>query len=155
MRIEEKYVFEKSIIIDCKIEEIFSFHCDTNNLPKISPPGIKAEILYMSDKPLKLKSEIKIRLSKFGFYRDWHIKIENYQYPKLISDFQIKGLFNYWHHYHIFEEVENMVKMTDKIEYIPPFGFLGKLFNSIIKLQLNSMFNFRHAQTKKIFEGKI
>ncbi len=155
MRLTEKYLFEKSILIDCEIEELFNFHCDTNNLPKISPPGIKAEIIYMSDKPLKLNSEITIRLSKFFIHKDWQIKIKNYEFPHLISDYQVKGLFNYWHHYHIFEFVDQKVKMTDKVEYIPPFGILGRLLNPLIKLQLNSMFNFRHKMTKKIFEVNL
>ncbi len=155
MRINKKYIFEKSVLIKCELYEIFNFHCDTNNLPKISPPGIKAEIIYMSDTPLKLGSEIKIRLSKFFIHKDWEIKIKNYDSPKLISDYQIKGLFNYWHHYHIFEQLDDKINMTDKIEYIPPFGIFGKFLNPIIKLQLNSMFKYRHKQTKRIFEGNL
>lgn len=135
------------------MEDIFNFHCDTENLPKISPPGIKAEIVYMSERPLKLNSEIIIKLSKFLFHMDWIIHIKNYEYPKLISDYQEKGIFNYWHHYHIFEEADGKVKMTDRIHYIPPFGILGKLVNRIIRMQLNSMFNYRHKQTKILFEG--
>ena len=147
-----KYVFQKSIEISTDLGTIFNFHSDTNNLPRINPPGIKAEIVYMSDSPLKRGSRVVIRLSKLIFSIHWSILIKEYSFPELVADLQEKGFFKYWLHYHIFEEAENGVKMTDKIEFIPPFGIIGKLLLPFIYRNLEAMFSYRHQKTKELLE---
>ncbi len=148
----KKYIFEKSVLIKTEIETIFWFHADTNNLPKISPGNVKAELLQISDIPLKAGSTVTVRVSKFGVGLNWKLKIENFEFPSLISDLQTKGPFEYWHHYHIFSKEDGRVKMTDRIEFIPPFGLIGKLSMPVIKMQLEKMFEFRHSKTKELLE---
>ena len=117
-------------------EELFQFHLDTNNLPKISPPFPKAKLKSISDIPLKEGSKVTVSLNFFLFETDWEIEIEKVKEGELIVDLQKKGLFEYWRHSHIFEKNDDKVIMTDKVEYIPPFGKLGKLLNPFIRLQL-------------------
>jgi ligand-binding SRPBCC domain-containing protein len=148
----KKETFKKSVLIKTDIEALFRFHLDTNNLNKISPPGIKTDIIHISEVPLRKDSTVEIKLSKLGLSRIWKIKIAEYDPPYLVSDLQTSGIFYYWHHYHIFDPKENGVLMTDKIEYIPPFGPLGRLGNPVIKIQLNRMFSYRHSRTREIFE---
>ena len=146
-----RYLFEKSSWLLADIHKLFEFHADTNNLPLISPPGIKIDVLKISDIPLKKDSEIIVHLKKFFLSKEWHIKINYCEPPKLISDIQQKGIFEYWQHYHIFEEMDGGVQMTDRIEFIPPFGMLGKLALPVIYYQLNSMFSYRHRKTQELF----
>lgn len=56
-----------------------------------------------------------------------------------------------WHHEHHFMEINNHVKMIDKISYKLPFGFLGRWVHSIlVKPRLKSIFNYRTQVLKAI-----
>ncbi|MCF8412762.1 MAG: SRPBCC family protein [Melioribacteraceae bacterium] len=150
----KKYLFQKFIEIKAPQNEVFEFHRDTNNLPIISPPFPKAQILSMSEIPLIRGSEIVIQLNFLLFRQVWEITISEFEIPTMISDFQKRGLFEYWHHYHIFEPTEHGVKMIDKVEFTPPLGILGRIVNPLIFLQLELMFRYRHRKTKEYFESK-
>ncbi len=150
---KKKYEFIQSVEIETEIGEIFNFHLDTNNLPEISPAFPKASVKSISDVPLKQDSTVTVTLNFFFFKTDWKILIDEVVENILIVDLQQKGLFEYWRHSHIFESKNGKVIMTDKVEFIPPFEFLGRLSLPFIRLQLKQMFNYRHKKTKQIFEN--
>jgi ligand-binding SRPBCC domain-containing protein len=53
-----------------------------------------------------------------------------------------------------FEEQDGGVMMTDIVSYIPPFGILGVIANSIlIKRQLESIFDYRFKVMDKKFNN--
>jgi ligand-binding SRPBCC domain-containing protein len=134
---KKKYIFQKSVDIKCGLEELFNFHLDTNNLPKISPSFPNASIKKISEVPLRKNSTVTVSLNFLLFRSDWEILIRELEANKLIGDLQ-KG---------------NEVKMTDKVEFIPPFGVLGMCLIPLIRFQLNMMFRYRHKKTKMIFEN--
>lgn len=148
------FVFEKNVLIDCNISKVFEFHTDTNNLPLITPPGIKVKILKL-DSPLKKGSKINLKITQFGFISNkWNLVIEEFNRETLISDKQITGPFKYWVHHHIFIEQEGKTLMTDRIELELPLGFLGKLgYKILVKKLIDKQFKYRHSVTKKILEG--
>lgn len=146
-----KYIFEKSVILNCDIKELFSFHLDTNNLPLISPPFPKVKLKFMSDNPLVVNSKIVVNISFFLFSLNWTILIKEIVEPELVVDCQDKGIFEYWCHSHIFENYKGHVKMIDKVEFLPPYGMLGRLLLPFFFLQLIIMFNYRHKKTKNLF----
>ena len=152
MVVKRKYIFEKSVAIKCNLKELFKFHLDTNNLPEISPPFPRAKVKKISEIPLQKGSTVIVSLNFFLFKTDWEILIEELEENKLIGDFQTKGIFDYWYHSHIFDLRGNQVIMTDKVEFIPPLGVLGRILIPLIQLQLFVMFNHRHKKTKLIFE---
>lgn len=150
---KKKYLFQKSVTINSNNDVVFNFHLDTNNLPKISPSFPKASLKSISDMPLKKESTVTIELNFFLFKLDWEILIKELIPNKLIGDLQLKGIFEYWYHSHIFDVKGEQVIMTDKVEFIPPFGKFGKLLIPFIRLQLSIMFNYRHKKTKLFFES--
>lgn len=145
--------FKASVVIRTGIEELFDFHTDTNNLPKISPAFPKVTILEIDDPPLREGSAVKIRLLLPLFPVDWHVRIGTLRRSELIVDVQEKGPFAYWVHEHQFKEVDGGVEMTDLVRFTPPFGILGTLALPFIRVQLKSMFTHRHKKTKNVFEG--
>ena len=55
-----------------------------------------------------------------------------------------------WHHEHHFEEFKGMIRMTDKVSFKVPFGFLGRLLVPIlVKPQLKKIFNYRFEILEK------
>lgn len=150
---KKKYEFTQSVEIETELGKLFQFHLDTNNLPKISPTFPKAAIKSISDIPLKKGSRVTVTLNFILFKTDWEILVDEVIENKLIVDLQMKGLFEYWSHSHIFEAKNGKVVMTDRVGFIPPFGVIGKLFFPFIQLQLKFMFNYRHRKTKQYFEN--
>ncbi|KUO60761.1 hypothetical protein APF79_04570 [bacterium BRH_c32] len=147
----KKYNFEKSVILNAKTDDLFSFHLDTNNIKKVNPFYINIKSLQISDNPLKKNSEIKIVISILGIDVQWELFVEECIENKLILDTRRKGMFKYWKHYHIFEQKDSSVLMTDRIEFIP-IG--GSIFYPFFYFQLYMMFSDRHRKMRRIFNKK-
>ena len=147
--------FKKSIEIKCSVEIAFDFHKDTNNLKLITPPGIDVKIESI-ELPLKLGSEIILRITQFGFFRSkWHIRLTEFLENKLITDTQIKGPFAVWKHKHIFEEKGETTLMTDELEFELPFGLLGDIAYKVFVARLiKKQFEYRQRVTKQILESR-
>ncbi len=69
-------------------------------------------------------------------------------------DEQGKGPFAYWHHEHKFEAISpTQTRITDTINYTPPFWILGQIADALfIRRQLSAMFAYRYQQTRKALE---
>jgi len=71
---------------------------------------------------------------------------------KFFVDEQRIGPYALWHHQHLFEVVDKKVKMTDIVTYKPPFGFIGRLANTLfIEKQIKSIFEYRKIKMNEIF----
>jgi ligand-binding SRPBCC domain-containing protein len=147
-------IYQKSVKIDCPVEKAFDFHCDTNNLTLITPPGIKVAILKI-DLPLKLNSEIILRVNQFGVLKNkWHLRITEFVENEIITDTQIAGPFRHWVHRHMFSSSGNTTVMTDEIDYELAFGPLGSIVSKLVLPSLiGKQFDYRHSKTKQILEA--
>lgn len=147
-------IFEKSVIINCSLRELFEFHTDVDNLIHLSKfRGMRVKLLK-ANLPIAKGSELLLKITDFGIYRTkWHLRVTSFTQPDSFSDEMIKGPFKTWKHTHKFEETGTACKMTDIIEYEMPFGFLGDIFQKLFfKRMLNDLFDFRHKLTKKFLE---
>lgn len=144
--------FKKSVLIKTSIIKLFEFHRNTNNLALITPKYVKIKILSISDLPLVKGSIISLKIKFLIFTNKWIVNISECKPPYLIKDFQIKGLFGFWHHSHLFEETEARTIMTDFVEFKPPLGIIGYLGFPFIYFLLYLMFTYRHKLTKTIFK---
>lgn len=145
--------FEKSIILNCTLQEVFDFHLDVNNLKRITPPNMKVILLNEVIK-VEQGTVLKIKSIKNFIPTYWEVEIKKIDSPNLLVDYAIKSPFKYWEHSHIFTKRGNQVELKDVVIYKLPFGKLGKLFDFFIKKELNNMFEFRHQITKKILSSK-
>lgn len=145
--------FEKSIILNCTLQEVFDFHLDVNNLKRITPPDMKVILLNEVIK-VEQGTVLKIKSIKNFIPTYWEVEIKKIDSPNLLVDYAIKSPFKYWEHSHIFTKRGNQVELKDVVIYKLPFGKLGKLFDFFIKKELEKMFEFRHQITKKILSSK-
>ncbi len=67
----------------------------------------------------------------FGITQYLTSKISNYKRPYIFRDEQTKGIFDYFRHDHIFEDIDGKVIMTDVFDYQAPFGFLGRIADNL------------------------
>ena len=143
--------FEKTSLISCSLEELFEFHLDSNNIEKITPNNIKVELISKNFVPEEGKV-LKVKMTKFFLPILWAVEISLIKKPNMLVDTAIKSPFDFWRHSHVFTQKGNICELKDIIEYELPFGFIGNIFSSFIEQELESMFSYRHKQTKKILE---
>ena len=145
--------FEKvSLLKNCTQDQLFNFHLDTNNLVKITPPGMEVKLL--NKKFTAKEGEIlRIKTIKNFIPIIWEVKIEKIENPKLLVDIALKSPFKYWKHSHKFTKKANCVELRDEVIYELPFGKLGSLFDFFVKKELEKMFDFRHKITKELLNN--
>lgn len=144
--------FEKISYIDCKIEDLFDFHLDVNNLKKITPSDTKVELLSKDFIPEEGKV-LKIKTKKSFITTIWEVKIDKLDRPNILVDIAVKSPFSYWKHSHVFIKKDGHCQLIDEVIFELPLGIIGGIFNFIVINQLQEMFDFRHKITKSILEN--
>jgi ligand-binding SRPBCC domain-containing protein len=140
-------------IINCDVETLFNFHLDSNNITKITPPNIEVKLLNEDTKTYEGKV-VKIKTTKMFVPTYWDVEIQSLNSPNLLVDVALKSPFKYWKHQHIFtKKDENSSELRDIIEYQMPFGFIGNIFEPLIRKDIENMFDYRHIKTKEILES--
>ncbi len=82
----------------------------------------------------------------------WVTEITEVREKELFIDNQIHGPYKFWHHQHIFREVEGGVQMTDILHYAAPLGFFGKMTEKLfLRRKVESIFSYREAVLNKYF----
>jgi len=136
--------------LSASIEAVHAFHCDTNNLPKITPPWIKAQIVELS-LPLREGSVIVLDITRYGFTQRWTMEIETLQAPHVVVDRSLKSPFHFFRHEHAFEPLEeNKTRMRDTISFALPFEPFSKIVYPLVVWDLARMFAYRHQETQKL-----
>jgi len=145
--------FEKTSLISCSVNELFDFHLDSNNIKKITPKDTKVELLNKDFVPSEGEI-LEIKTTKFFIPTFWAVEISLIKKPTMLVDTAVSSPFDFWRHSHIFTQKGNLCELKDVIEFKLPFGVIGNLFSGFIVKQLESMFTYRHKQTKMILEKK-
>ena len=144
---------ERTVQISAPIERVFHFHDDTRNLLKITPPDVHVTIETMGSPGLGYEVTLKVRQFML-FVMHWHVRITAYEPPFLMIDEQVSGPFKTWKQTRKLRQVDGITELTDIVEYDVPFGLIGRIANAmVIKGQIEKMFAYRQATTKKLLES--
>lgn len=150
-----KHTVEFETNIACSVQTLFAFHADTQNLPRITPPGTSVEILQL-DEILKQGNIAKLKIKKGLFSFVWELVFETVDSPRLIVDVATRSPFKSFIHEHHFIEVNaGHSILRDKITFSLPFEPLSNVALWFIKRDIQKMFVFRHRQTKKLIDKKV
>jgi ligand-binding SRPBCC domain-containing protein len=151
------YQFIRTQKIPASMNDVWSFISSPINLKEITPdymgfvvtsktgieemyPGM---IITYKVKPL------------LGIPLNWMTEITHVKPFEYFVDEQREGPYKMWHHQHKLEVINGGILMTDIVTYIPPFGILGAIANSlVIKKQLQEIFDYRIIAIEKRF-GKF
>tara|TARA_B100001750_G_C15001021_1_gene347409 strand:- start:36 stop:503 length:468 start_codon:yes stop_codon:yes gene_type:complete len=149
------YSLKYKQIIKKDINEVFTFFSNPENLKKITPQKLDFKIL--TPKPIKMKEGqlIDYTIKILGKKIRWRTIITDYNPPKMFIDQQLLGPYSMWHHRHEFNIVDNGVEIIDKIDYVVPYGILGRIVNfCFIKSDLDRIFHYRYEVINKYFNGE-
>ena len=134
--------------------EIWNFISSPENLKEITPQ--KLGFIITSKTPIERMYPGMIISYKItpllGIKLNWMTEITQVKELEYFVDEQRVGPYAMWHHQHKIEPIKGGVLMTDIVTYMPPFGFLGAIANSLfIKGQLEAIFDFRKIALEKRF----
>ena len=148
------YQFKREQFLKTDIDIIWNFASSPKNLKEITPDYMLFNITSnLEEEKMYPGMIITYQVSPFmNIKMNWMTEITHIEHKHYFIDEQRMGPYKMWHHQHFFEEQQNGVLMTDIVTYIPPFGWLGQLANSLfIKKQLNNIFKYRFEILEKKF----
>ncbi len=103
---------------------------------------------------INMNESVTWQAKHFGITQYLTSKITNYNRPFIFRDDQTRGVFNYFKHDHIFEQVEGKVLMTDVFDYQSPFGILGKIADALfLKKYMTNLLTQRNKVIKEFAES--
>ena len=143
--------------LNCDIETAWKFFSSANNLAVITPKDMNFTVLtkLQNDEIYKgmlidytVSPILKIPMK-------WQTQITQVDFQRSFTDFQQKGPYKLWNHYHEFIPNENGVLIKDTVSYELPMGFLGEIAHKLfVKSKLKSIFDFRHEVLEVMFNNK-
>lgn len=138
------------------LDEAWRFFSDPANLKRITPPYMNFEILSELPEESYEGMIITYKLSPFPFTRvQWITEITICDKPNFFVDEQRFGPYRFWHHQHVFKKIDSGVEMQDIVNYVMPYGMLGRAANFfVVSHQLNKIFDYRANALKMIIENR-
>lgn len=140
--------------LNCDIETAWDFFSSPKNLSTITPKDMGFTVLtdYNSEQITEgmvidyiVSPLLKVPLK-------WRTRITHVEPNKSFTDFQEKGPYKYWKHFHEFIPNKDGVLMKDTVDYELSFGFLGKIAHLLfVKKKLAHIFDFRYSVLEKLF----
>lgn len=152
-----KHRLYKEQQLNCDIETAWNFFSAANNLSVITPPDMKFTVLT------KLKNDeifegmiIDYTVSPLlNIPLGWQTEITQVDFQTSFTDFQQKGPYKLWNHFHEFIQNEDGVLIKDTVDYELPLGFLGEIAHKFfVKKKLENIFDFRHEVLEVMFNNK-
>ena len=144
----------KKQFLNSDLDTVWNFMSRPENLSKITPEYMGFEVLT-DIKGIEMYSGqiIEYKVSPMmGIKLHWVTEITHVKNKSFFVDEQRFGPYKFWHHQHHLKEVEGGVEMIDIIHYKIPFGFLGKIANSLlVKKQLEEIFSHRFRVLDDMF----
>lgn len=144
-------------VLPGKLEEVFNFFADAENLGEITPPWLHFTICSPRPIEMDVGTLIDYRIRLRGVPMKWRTRIAAWEPCQRFIDEQMNGPYSLWRHEHVFEEVTDSsgrvhVRMTDDVEYALPMGLLGELAQRLfVGRDLERIFMFRTRRIQEIF----
>jgi len=141
-------------LINAKKEIVFDL-LRSIDLHKISTEHTNEEaIAGITSGLIELNDWVTWRAKHFGIYQILTSKITEFEYPNFFSDEMVKGAFKSFKHEHHFKNHKNGTLMIDYFDYQSPFGFLGKIADSLfLKKYMTDLLAKRNTTIQQFAES--
>lgn len=152
------YQFTRTQKLSSSLNEVWDFIASPVNLKEITPRNMGFIITSSNGSERMYPGMIITYMVSpvFGIKVNWVTEITHIKEYEYFIDEQRAGPYLFWHHQHKIEAVPGGVLMIDIVSYIPPFGFIGAIANSlIIHKRLQQIFEYRSIILEKKFRSKL
>jgi len=135
------YVYESSIWLPRRLDEVFAFFSDASNLEVITPPWLKFSVV--TPRPIEMRpgTLIDYRLRFRGLPLRWRSEITVWDPPYRFADAQVKGPYRQWIHEHTFVEKDGGTLAGDRVEYAVWGGALANAL--VVRRDVERIFDYR------------
>lgn len=173
---EPVHVLERRQWVPATLEATFSFYSNPRNLGRITPAwmsfslaGVDAprngsgvatngsSAASQEDKGIRMAAGLRLhyRIRPLLVPQRWTSEITVWQPPHIFVDEQVRGPYRSWRHEHRFIAERSGTVIEDRVEYVLPFGPLGRLAHLLlVERQLKSIFDYRGRAITKLFGGE-
>lgn len=148
------HVLKTTTRLPISLKEAWEFFSDPKNLKEITPSNMGFNITSNFFKEEMYEGMIITYTVKplLGIKMPWMTEITHLKQMEFFVDEQRVGPYKVWHHQHHFKEIDGGVEMTDIVDYVVPFGILGRLIEPIIvRPKLNQIFDYRTKKMISLF----
>lgn len=149
------YTLRRTQLLPVPLQMAWQFFSDPRNLPVITPPDLGFKIT--SELPEKMYAGMVVTykvIALAGVRVNLVTEITHVREPDFFVDEQRFGPYRFWHHQHLFRQVEGGTEMVDQVSYLLPFQPLGQLVAPLVRNRLEHIFDFRRQTLEAIFNGK-
>ncbi|MFZ1279707.1 MAG: SRPBCC family protein [Ignavibacteriaceae bacterium] len=148
------YQYKTSQKLNISKNDAWNFFSNPTNLSKITPNWLGFQVI--SSLPEKMYAGLIISYTVkplLNIPSSWVTEITHVNEQNYFVDEQRFGPYKMWHHEHIFKEADDgNILMEDIVSYAVPFGYLGRIVNSIIiSKKINEIFEYRRIVLEKMF----
>nr|WP_314490352.1 SRPBCC family protein [uncultured Chryseobacterium sp.] len=143
--------------LNCDIETAWKFFSSAHNLSKITPKDMNFTVrTQLENDEIYEGMIIDYYVSPLlGIKMDWQTEITQVMHHKNFIDFQKKGPYKLWNHFHEFIPNEKGVLIRDVVDYELPMGFLGEIAHGLfVKKKLEHIFSYRFTILEEMFNSK-
>lgn len=152
-----RYQLQRTQQLHCDAETAWEFFSSPYNLSVITPKEMGFDVLTaLEDGPIYegLKIEYKIT-PLLNIPMRWTTLITQVEEGRSFTDFQEKGPYRYWNHFHEFIPNGQGVLMKDTVDYELPLGPLGIVAHKlVVQKKLEHIFNYRYQVLQALFATK-
>jgi ligand-binding SRPBCC domain-containing protein len=139
---------------DVPARQLFAFHTDVTNLPRISPPLPRFRLLTQP-KPVQAGDVQVIRMSVGPVVATLRARAVRVVDGKLIEDVQQRGPFRAWRHQHRIREIApGRCELTDAVAFRFFPTRLGHALDRLLVPGLMATFAWRHWRTRRLLYGR-
>ncbi len=125
--------------------DVFRWHQRRGAFARLTPPWEDVTVQRVDGAPLKDGTEVHLSMRLGALHMPWVARHEGHREGRCFRDIQQRGPFKYFAHDHLFEDVADGCRYTDRIEFQPPLGALGRLVGGgVLRHKLARMLRYRH-----------
>lgn len=138
------------------LDEAWAFFSSPFNLAKITPSvGFSITSDIQPDEIMYPGILISYTVAPLaGIKMNWLTEITHIREKEYFVDEQRFGPFAFWHHQHHFKEIEGGITMEDILTYAIPYGFIGRIVNSLaVEKKVLDIFKTRENKINEIFNS--
>ena len=146
------YFLEREVRVPGTAKEVFTFFAAAENLERLTPPELGFRIRSPLPIAMRAGALIDYTIKLYGIPMKWRTLITAWDPPRSFEDTQISGPYAKWVHTHRFIEYSGGTIIQDRVAYVLPFGFLGRIVQPLIARQLKRIFDYRESAMKKLFK---
>jgi uncharacterized protein len=145
--VSELFIYRSRI--PASAEEVYRWHALPGALTRLTPPWENSQVVEKTGGIEHPGSRVKIRVGIGPVSQIWTAEHTACEPGRMFRDVMVVSPFRRWEHTHLFiPDGENASWLEDRVEYVLPLGWLGKLLGgAYTKRRLERLFTWRHKVT--------